>query len=548
MEKKLKKGFTLVELLVVIAILAILATVSVIGYLSFTNRAKQSNDQSLITQINTVLEGNEVVNGKPTELKEVANVIETEIGFDKFVPSDVDSKFVYDSDTNRFTILSNSTFDSTKDASLWLFVNDEATLKAATDNVSVYLTDLYDGQLDLISVQNGFDAGNHLNVKEVTFSTVETGDFTLTTYNSTLNVSADKANVYHYGSAEIINIETVSSDSFHEYGYSKCIYLTSGNLVIENTGYTEFILISAPAYYYWQASVENKTSNAININCTEESNYSSLGSIVTGNFNLYTNYVSDSESLIEALRKTDPVIYLNPGEYVLDSSISIENTNVQIFALNDEATTITFSEKCSGAALFVGSTSSKVEASLKIFANDNFTMQSEIADSIALISVSRCEPIEINGGNYISKDGFCLRTYQISDVIAENATFTALTEDVTNESVLSLTPYTENVTLKNVTATSNCGGLEVLSISEDVTVYIDGGYYAKPEAIVGMFSSYPSTVSLMGKIVCSNNPTFVYNGTVGDKESCFSDMYDYNGEQVGFITGEYTAIAAGVAQ
>lgn len=48
-----RKGFTLVELLVVIAILAILATVSVVGYTSFIERASVSNDQNLAAQINS---------------------------------------------------------------------------------------------------------------------------------------------------------------------------------------------------------------------------------------------------------------------------------------------------------------------------------------------------------------------------------------------------------------------------------------------------------------------------------------------------------------
>ncbi|MBQ2804298.1 MAG: prepilin-type N-terminal cleavage/methylation domain-containing protein, partial [Clostridia bacterium] len=43
--KQTKKGFTLVELLVVIAILAILATVSVVGYTAFIQKAHQSNDR-----------------------------------------------------------------------------------------------------------------------------------------------------------------------------------------------------------------------------------------------------------------------------------------------------------------------------------------------------------------------------------------------------------------------------------------------------------------------------------------------------------------------
>ena len=46
-----KKGFTLVELLVVIAILAILATVSVVGYTSFINRANESTAQQELVQL-----------------------------------------------------------------------------------------------------------------------------------------------------------------------------------------------------------------------------------------------------------------------------------------------------------------------------------------------------------------------------------------------------------------------------------------------------------------------------------------------------------------
>ena len=49
------KGFTLVELLVVIAILAILATVSVVGYTSFIDRAEQSNADTEMHQIETTI-------------------------------------------------------------------------------------------------------------------------------------------------------------------------------------------------------------------------------------------------------------------------------------------------------------------------------------------------------------------------------------------------------------------------------------------------------------------------------------------------------------
>ena len=45
------KGFTLVELLVVIAILAILATVSVVGYTTYIENANQSKAVQELTQV-----------------------------------------------------------------------------------------------------------------------------------------------------------------------------------------------------------------------------------------------------------------------------------------------------------------------------------------------------------------------------------------------------------------------------------------------------------------------------------------------------------------
>ena len=50
-----RKGFTLVELLVVIAILAILATVSVVGYTTFIERAERSNAETEAHQIETTI-------------------------------------------------------------------------------------------------------------------------------------------------------------------------------------------------------------------------------------------------------------------------------------------------------------------------------------------------------------------------------------------------------------------------------------------------------------------------------------------------------------
>ena len=57
-----RKGFTLVELLVVIAILAILATVSVVGYTSFIGQADKQAAETEAGQVETILDAGLTLN------------------------------------------------------------------------------------------------------------------------------------------------------------------------------------------------------------------------------------------------------------------------------------------------------------------------------------------------------------------------------------------------------------------------------------------------------------------------------------------------------
>ena len=94
MRNNKNRGFTLVELLVVIAILAILATVSVVGYTSFIERAAISNDENVATQLNKFLValkadhtsefyGEEI---DETNIREVTAAILKDSGLNELVP------------------------------------------------------------------------------------------------------------------------------------------------------------------------------------------------------------------------------------------------------------------------------------------------------------------------------------------------------------------------------------------------------------------------------------------------------------------------------
>lgn len=107
-----RKGFTLVELLVVIAILAILATVAVVGYSSFIESGKQSNDETLVAQMNKILEANEMVDGKNDGIVEAINdVLNEGITYDQFTLSVSGHIIAWDKGTDRFVIVDSDKAD-----------------------------------------------------------------------------------------------------------------------------------------------------------------------------------------------------------------------------------------------------------------------------------------------------------------------------------------------------------------------------------------------------------------------------------------------------
>ena len=103
--KHSKKGFTLVELLVVIAILAILATVSVVGYTSFIAKANLSNDQTQIAMMNRNLQAAAV----GTELNTAADAMEAirvyGVVGDKLSPYSKNYHYAYDNNEKQFVLL-----------------------------------------------------------------------------------------------------------------------------------------------------------------------------------------------------------------------------------------------------------------------------------------------------------------------------------------------------------------------------------------------------------------------------------------------------------
>lgn len=97
---KNKKGFTIVELVIVIAVIAILAAVLIPTFADLVKRANESVDIQIVRQMNLVLQAEEVSAGKPATVIDAKKILIAN-GCDDFTPSDSDNVYYWYSLDNR---------------------------------------------------------------------------------------------------------------------------------------------------------------------------------------------------------------------------------------------------------------------------------------------------------------------------------------------------------------------------------------------------------------------------------------------------------------
>ena len=207
--KNTKKGFTLVELLVVIAIVAILATVAIIGYTSFTKKAEESNDRTLVAQLNTA------ITGQDGDIHEVAEALRGH-GFDirKIKAVADDHQILWSETEKRFFYTADEEPTGTK----WII----------SDTVDPTYNTYYIG-----AVNGG------------TFT--EEGNVTVVIYTESgaLTIDAPNAHITHYGKADSVNVVAVANASYYENGAVESLTVAKGHIVVENGA--KVISLTVPA-------------------------------------------------------------------------------------------------------------------------------------------------------------------------------------------------------------------------------------------------------------------------------------------------------------
>ena len=285
MAKKLRRAFTIVELVIVIAVIAILAAVLIPTFTSLIDKANQSADTSNVKNMNTILSMDETTNGKPKTMYDAVKVIR-EGGYDleKLTPTGQGYDIVWDQDANRLLMVNGDevifgeTEKNTNDKHLWVVI-DSAEKIAATE-YSVYLTDAFAGE---VTAAQGVDVGSNEDITKVTYNTAEEQNITIRTNGGALEVSAAAATVSHYGAAASVEIQKVANESYHEYGTVEGnITLVQGRFVAEDNSSAAAVIVTATDVNAVKIVV-NDTTKKWSIAAVDETVSAGLEGIVSGN-------------------------------------------------------------------------------------------------------------------------------------------------------------------------------------------------------------------------------------------------------------------------
>ena len=254
MAKRLKRAFTITELVIVIAVVAILAAVLIPTFSNIIKKADESADTQLVKNLNTILSSEQTVSQEaaPTMSKALEQAQEGGYTVDKLTPTS-DGDILWEQDSNRFVLVSGGEIifkDSTTTASIqdepykfWKITNKES--EVTDGEYSHYLADGFTGTA--FTVKAGIDTGENTTVTSITYASPVTSEpaagaertVIINTNKNRCNVTVDAPfdTVRRYGDAATVSVNETASQSYHEFGDVNTLVVGEGHVYVDEGGY-----------------------------------------------------------------------------------------------------------------------------------------------------------------------------------------------------------------------------------------------------------------------------------------------------------------------
>lgn len=228
--RKLRKGFTIVELVIVIAVIAVLTAVLVPTFISLSKKSKESVDKSLVHNLNVALKA-DVAEGKekPVTMQDAVDALKRQGYYLPQLVTKSDEDLVYSIEKNEFCLSSDAKGDHFK---YWHIENK----MPETLDWSIYAFN-WEGSREINNLTVSFDAGEEEfnSVKyERAGSASDSRSVILRSNSGDIIINAPFDTFKHYGTANVVNLSAVASSSFYENGSVEQVSIKKGRLVITN--------------------------------------------------------------------------------------------------------------------------------------------------------------------------------------------------------------------------------------------------------------------------------------------------------------------------
>lgn len=342
MKNSKKRGFTIVELVIVIAVIAILAGVLIPTFVSVINKANESTDTALIKYLNTSLKSGSVGQEQPKTMQQALDIVEAD-GYNvaKIKATASGASILWDSVNNCFAYLKKGTEltyipdsgeQSAKDVDLWKIVTAESEI---SDKYSNYVA--YEIGSETIEVTTGLDVGKNTGVSINYTRTAGAKQSVVFNMNGgTLTVNAPADDVHRYGVADKVVITAVAPTSYYECGEVKGnIELQAGHVNVSAGAKVNGIVVTANSIIQGNDGKYNVSVSVVN-NASVD--------FVTSTENIQLDNIVETTNETKVIDKTtqpsDAVAYdLASGEYLNSLTVS-KNSHIVILKDIDVANTI----------------------------------------------------------------------------------------------------------------------------------------------------------------------------------------------------------------
>ena len=243
MNRNTKKGFTIVELIIVIAVIGILAAVLIPTFSGLIRNSQEAKDTALVRNLNVLLK---MDNTKHKSMRSVVEALDKQ-GADitKLTAAITENRILWDSEADLFAYLNKGTdgketisyipdFDGTPleaKYKYWIVSDNKADVDSK--DYSVYWRG--EGMPEQLTVYTGFDCGN-AKFGKIIYASDKQQDVSLYINGGDLVVSAENKGTQHlYGNVVNATIAT-GNDCLYVHGTIANTEVKAGKVVVENGG------------------------------------------------------------------------------------------------------------------------------------------------------------------------------------------------------------------------------------------------------------------------------------------------------------------------